>query len=115
MSIRRAAIDDHLPTPGDDEPDVSGKVRGLMVLKSVAISLDQIVNRSLDDFNRWGAVDPATAKVNDLDFAEVRKQLRILEVGLETGRAMLATVEAQLGVTPPQAEPKNAPRRRAGS
>lgn len=103
--IRRVAIDEHLPAPNGEDPGLPGKVRNLSALKAIAVGLDHVVNRSLADMARWGHVDPGTQAANEADFVEARKQLRILEIGIETGRAMLAAIEAQPGVAPESTEP----------
>lgn len=101
MDIRRVAIDDHLPPPKESEPGIAGKIRDLSALKAVAVGLDQVVNRCQADLCRWGHIDPGTTAANEADFVEARKQLRILEAGLETGRAMVAALEAQLAPPKP--------------
>lgn len=98
MEIRRVAIDEHLPT---DDRDLSGKVRNLSALKAVAVALDQTVNRCQADICKWGHIDPSTAIANKDDLDAARGQLHVLEVGLETGRGMIAALEAQLAPPKP--------------
>ena len=112
MDIRRVAIDDHLPPPSDEDPGLAGRVKNLSALKAVAVGLDQVVNRCQADVCRYGHVDPGTAAHNAADFAEARKPLRVLETGLDVGRKMVASLEAQLGVKPPP-PPEPAPTKRA--
>lgn len=102
MNIRRVSIDEHLPPPKVTETvSIAGKVRDLSALKAVAVGLDQIVNRCQADLCRWGHIDPGTTVANEADFAEAHKQLRILEAGLETGRAMIVALESQLAPPKP--------------
>lgn len=98
MDIRRVAIDEHLPA---NDPGLSGKVRNLSALKAVAIALDQTVNRCQADICKWGHIDPGTAVANQADLDEARRQLHVLEVGIETGRGMIAALEAQLAPPKP--------------
>lgn len=110
MSVRRISIDESLPKATANDPGLAGKVKALSALKAVAVGLDQVVNRCQADLARWGHVDPGTQAANEADFVEARKQLHVLEAGLETGRAMLAGVESQPGVAPEPPKPAPSPK-----
>lgn len=109
MNVHRVSIDEHLPPPTEDSPGIGGKVRNLSALKAVAIGLDQVVNRCQADLCKWGHIDPGTAAANKADFDEARKQLRVLEIGLEAGRGMITALEAQLAPPKPVPPPKDKP------
>lgn len=107
MDIRRVGIADQIGsvlTP--DEHALVGLVSNLSAVRAVALSLDQVVNRSAHEAQTQDRISPETAAANADDFVQVAKQIRILEAGATVGRQMLAAIQGQLGVTPPAAAPR---------